>query len=357
MVRWFGIRFAVAGALALSVCACAATGLAPTVPVATAIPAATGRFYTLGKQIIGPDGKPFVARGANINGPAYYFRNDPIDNPGPLGMSSLDMIANCWKFNIVRVNTFASSMVLYPEDFDRTVKAFTERGIVVMIEPHDYTGRYPNAEIEIKVLAGAHRTLAARYKDNPYVWFNVMNEPNAEKLEQAHDLWVETHRTVIREIRKTGADNIIVADAHGWGQDNRGGAGSSILNWGAELQQFDGKPQPNIVFSLHVYELWNNADQAFAEYFNETAAKGLPLIVGEFGMLNGPRDTLPASTAMMAAAKPRGIGWLVWHFDGGDTNDLTLPSTGGWMIDDCGKPTNLTPLGRLVWDGAPPGTK
>jgi len=117
---------------------------------------------------IDPRGKAFVARGANINGPAYYFRNDPIDNPGPLGMSSLDMISNCWKFNIVRVNTFASSMLLYPEDFDRTVKAFTERGIVVMIEPHDYSGRYPNAEAEIKVLIGAHKTLAGRYKDNPY---------------------------------------------------------------------------------------------------------------------------------------------------------------------------------------------
>ena len=357
MARWAVIRSAAAVALTLNVCACAASGSPTNAPVATATPAATGRFYTQGAKIINPKGKVFVARGANINGPAYHFRSDPIDNPGPLGMSSLDMIANCWKFNIVRVNTFASSMLLYPEDFDRIVKAFTERGIVVMIEPHDYTGRYPSPDVEMKMLAGAHRTLAARYKDNPYVWFNVMNEPNAEKPEQARGLWVETHRTLIRAIRETGADNIIVADAHGWGQDNRGGSGSSILNWGGELQNFDNKAQPNIVFSLHVYELWNNADQAFAEYFDTAAAKGLPLIVGEFGMLNGPRDTLPASTSMMAAAKPRGIGWLVWHFDGGDTNDLTLPSTGGWMIDDCAAPANLTPLGRLVWDGAPPGTK
>ena len=357
MARWAVIRSAAAVALTLNVCACAASGSPTNAPVATATPAATGRFYTQGAKIINPKGKVFVARGANINGPAYHFRSDPIDNPGPLGMSSLDMIANCWKFNIVRVNTFASSMLLYPEDFDRIVKAFTERGIVVMIEPHDYTGRYPSPDVEMKMLAGGHRTLAARYKDNPYVWFNVMNEPNAEKPEQARDLWVETHRTLIRAIRETGADNIIVADAHGWGQDNRGGSGSSILNWGGELQNFDNKAQPNIVFSLHVYELWNNADQAFAEYFDTAAAKGLPLIVGEFGMLNGPRDTLPASTSMMAAAKPRGIGWLVWHFDGGDTNDLTLPSTGGWMIDDCAAPANLTPLGRLVWDGAPSGTK
>jgi sugar phosphate isomerase/epimerase len=357
MARWAVIRSAAAVALTLNVCACAASGSPTNAPVATATPAATGRFYTQGAKIIDPKGKVFVARGANINGPAYHFRSDPIDNPGPLGMSSLDMIANCWKFNIVRVNTFASSMLLYPEDFDRIVKAFTERGIVVMIEPHDYTGRYPSPDVEMKMLAGGHRTLAARYKDNPYVWFNVMNEPNAEKPEQARDLWVETHRTLIRAIRETGADNIIVADAHGWGQDNRGGSGSSILNWGGELQNFDNKAQPNIVFSLHVYELWNNADQAFAEYFDTAAAKGLPLIVGEFGMLNGPRDTLPASTSMMAAAKPRGIGWLVWHFDGGDTNDLTLPSTGGWMIDDCAAPANLTPLGRLVWDGAPSGTK
>lgn len=274
MARWAVIRSAAAVALTLNVCACAASGSPTNAPVATATPAATGRFYTQGAKIINPKGKVFVARGANMNGPAYHFRSDPIDNPGPLGMSSLDMIANCWKFNIVRVNTFASSMLLYPEDFDRIVKAFTERGIVVMIEPHDYTGRYPSPDVEMKMLAGGHRTLAARYKDNPYVWFNVMNEPNAEKPEQARDLWVETHRTLIRAIRETGADNIIVADAHGWGQDNRGGSGSSILNWGGELQNFDNKAQPNIVFSLHVYELWNNADQAFAEVLRHCGGQG-----------------------------------------------------------------------------------
>ena len=335
-------------ALLLSACGPApATAPTPT-PVPT--PAPTGRFYTASGRIFGPDGAVFVAHGANVNGPGYYFRKDPLENPGPTGLSSLDIATNCWKFNAVRVNTIVGSMVIDQDKLDRIVNAFTARKIVVMIEPHDYTGKYP--ETQLKTLLFAWTGIAKRYKDNPYVWFNVINEPNAPAGADAREMWVTTHREVIKAIRETGADNLIVVDAHGWGQDFGGGPNSSILNWSRDLTSFDGKAWSNIGFSLHVYELWNPGESMFNTYFDSAAKQGIPLIVGEFGMDNGGRDTLPGSTAMVKAAGPRGIGWFVWHFDGGDTNDLTLPTGGAWEIDDCAKPTNLTTLGRLVWDNA-----
>ena len=53
-----------------------------------------------------------------------------------------------------------------------------------MIEMHDYTGIYPKIDEPAethrpnqKELEDTFAELARKYKDNPYVWFNVMTEP------------------------------------------------------------------------------------------------------------------------------------------------------------------------------------
>ena len=45
------------------------------------------------------------------------------------------------------------------------------------------------------------------------------------------------------------------------------------------------------------------------------------------------------------------MGRVVWQWDGSDRNDLTASQIegGGWEINDCANPTNLSPLGKLVW--------
>ncbi|HEY9844568.1 MAG TPA: PA14 domain-containing protein, partial [Candidatus Caenarcaniphilales bacterium] len=47
---------------------------------------------------------------------------------------------------------------------------------------------------------------------------------------------------------------------------------------------------------------------------------------------------------------PRKIGRIVWAWWGGDENDLTTSGNGGgWHINSCTNPTNLTWLGQQVW--------
>jgi hypothetical protein len=90
-----------------------------------------------------------------------------------------------------------------------------------------------------------------------------------------------------------------------------------------------------------------------ADYFDRAlTTNNIPIVVGEFGSSNNGGQQLTAVSNMYTAAVPRGIGRVVWHWDGGDGNDLTKYSSqgGGWEINSCINPTNLSALGKKVWD-------
>ncbi|HEY9845677.1 MAG TPA: cellulase family glycosylhydrolase, partial [Candidatus Caenarcaniphilales bacterium] len=185
---------------------------------------ADGGFSVSGTKIYNPQGREFVIKGVNIHGPNAPW---PDDLTQPV---HLDNIANCWKFNLVRVNsrilpTGQGTVYTDNNDTDKLVNAFTKRGIVVMFDAHDRTGGYYEAaDGSLQKLKSWYRELAQKHKDNPYVWFNVMNEPGvARKPDQIlpdKKKWLTVHREVIQVIREqVGAKNIIVVDGAAWGQD------------------------------------------------------------------------------------------------------------------------------------------
>ena len=63
---------------------------------------------------------------------------------------------------------------------------------------------------------------------------------------------------------------------------------------------------------------------------------------------------MKATSFMFESANERNIGRIVWNWHGYDSGgDLTSNQEvfgGGEGIDSCVQPTNLTPLGQLVWD-------
>ena len=57
--------------------------------------------------------------------------------------------------------------------------------------------------------------MTRRYKNNPYVWFNIYNEPyEGDDTEN----WRVLHEYYVNRIRAQGAENIIVADVPQYGQ-------------------------------------------------------------------------------------------------------------------------------------------
>ncbi len=317
-----------------------------------------GNFALDGSMIRTPDGGPFVMKGINVNGPRWPWTRDTIQDVG--------LIADVWKFNAVRVNMFPRLEQYNLNgnlDLDGIVAAFTSRRVVTVLENHDFTGRYPKPEPYTDPNGDNYPSLeqtkqywvelANKYKDNPYVWFNVLNEPGKDGLSNSESItrWRDVHDELIAAIRSTGAQNIIVVDGHDFGQEGgyrTGDAESAILTEGPYLAQ----KYANLVFSLHLYELWAEGDERLEAYYNRAKQLGLPLFIGEYGARDNQTKTVTA--AMFNTSVPAEIGRVAWSWESGDAFDLTTGTSqgGGYEIDraDGTKPGNLSWMGNLIWD-------
>ncbi len=320
-------------------------------PTATPPPAPNAGFTVRGSQIIDPNGNVFVANGTNVSGYNWVWERRTVDD--------VSLIVDCWNFNLIRVNSFLfTGEVPWTQyqnnnNLDEIVQAYTSRGVVVVMEAHDRIGSYYQGG-ELTSLVTWFSELATRYRDNPYVWFDIMNEPGSRTSIDSNQ-WINMHGQVIQAIRGVGADNIIIVEGAYGGQDaNNADANnvsdSAILQYGANLLNYNGQTYGNIVFSIHPYDLWNHGDAKMADFFDRVLGMGYALIIGEYGVDTG-QNTQAATQSVFNTAPSRGIGRIVWHWDGGDNNDLTVNTSrgGGWEINDCTNPTNLSWLGQLVW--------
>lgn len=329
----------------------------------------SGTFQIVGSQIIGPDGNAFIPKGVNVSGMKWGWPGNPVNH--------VTKIVDDWGFNMVRVNcrmydffwneqnVSANSPFQTILDMQPIVDAFTSRNVVVMFEFHDATGSYYEGD-PLYDLMDAWRDIIAYYGDNPYVWFNIMNEPGGEDSPQRINQWVSMHQQVIEVIRDEQANsNVIVVDAHFWGQD--AGArtsdpvvesNSSILSAGDQLINFNGKTYENIMFSFHTYDQWNvgglpQLSYRMHDYIERIKEKGFAVMIGEYG--TKPEEGFlyfpKAFQASIDVASAHGVGLLWWHWYGGDNIKLTTSGNGGGsQINSSVNPTNLTWAGQQVWD-------
>ena len=308
----------------------------PPPPVVTVI----GKFDVRDDKIFDSAGIQFVPQGVNVNGPKWPWDRPTIPDAG--------LIADVWKCNIVRVNCWPEFVVnnLNNLDLDGIVNAFTAKKVVVMLEDHHFTGRYPTPA-ELTTATNWWVTQANKYKNNAYVWFNLMNEPGENGVPVPAQ-WLNVHRAIIQAIRNTGANNIIVCDEHGFGQANGfdNNASSATLTYGETLtSQFK-----NIVFSLHLYGNWIYGKERLDSYVDAAKAKKLVVMMGEYGV--GNDYSMEVTSSIMKVCIPKKIGRIAWHWAGVDLHKLvSTGSGGGFNIDNTSgaKPTNLSFAGNLVW--------
>jgi len=325
--------------------------------------AASAREFTVrGTKIFAPNGQLFVMKGANIG--IWTDQSSAKD---------VKYIKDVWKFNTVRL-----SLVLKPgsdrnwyatdELVNKYVKAYASGNprTVIMLECHDHSGSFYNEDSNpsLQDLRNFWRKIATRYKNNPYVWFNIMNEPGGtNKVEQ---YWYDMHKLLIQDIRKAGANNMIVVDGYNFGSEDGNGttkanfikdSTSAFLTYGQQLLKTD--PRRRVVFSLHTYVNWNWNIDKLDNFVDRVQKKGLAMIIGEYAATTGNSqadlDVTEAARISLAVAKKRGIGRLVWHYWAWDGNAQTTAEWGGASGDSTNKtngsrPTNLTWLGEQVWD-------
>ena len=163
-------------------------------------PDTAGEFRVVGDRIYGPDGVEFVANGINVNGYNWVW-------PGST-LADIDKIIEQWGFNSIRVNfrlyTDDPDLPYHTDnnDLDAMIRAFTQRGVVVMLDGHDFIGGYYEGQA-LEDLKAWYRDYAQRYRNNPYVWFNIANEPgNADSSRPENVQSVFTENYIIYSCQK-----------------------------------------------------------------------------------------------------------------------------------------------------------
>ncbi len=132
------------------------------------------------------------------------------------------------------------------------VKLATERGLVVILDPHNYARYFGKVvggpEVGYDVFADFWARLAAEFAGEERVWFGLVNEPNGMPTEQ----WLRAANAAIAAIRGTGAKNLILvpgngySGAHSWLADWYGGANGT---WMLKIED----PLNHYVFDVHQY--------------------------------------------------------------------------------------------------------
>jgi endoglucanase len=97
-----------------------------------------------------------------------------------------------------------------------TVKAATDRGLTVILDPHNYARYYGDIvggpAVGDDAFADFWQRLATEFKNDPHVWFGLVNEPHDMPTEQ----WVGAANAAIAAIRGTGAHNRITVPGNSW---------------------------------------------------------------------------------------------------------------------------------------------
>jgi endoglucanase len=137
---------------------------------------------------------------------------------------------------------------------DAAVDAATSRGLVVILDPHNYA-RYggqvigaSGSSVSAADFADFWRRLAMHYQTNARVWFGLMNEPH----DMATELWLDDANAAIAAIRGTGATNWILVPGNAWT-----GAHSWSQNWygtsNATVMQGVVDPMDHYIIEVHQY--------------------------------------------------------------------------------------------------------
>jgi hypothetical protein len=314
-------------------------------------------FTVCGSKIYDPSGKEFIVKGTNVGGPGWNWPERTLDN--------FDHVVK-WKFNTIRLvlkgaptldsqTTFSCAKTGWPEyqyttfgTVRQIVKKYTDAKIVVLLDWQEVGGIYTGSSLECA--KSWWTMLANEYKGNPYVWFDMYNEPNTDKAS-----WAASFQAIINAIRGTGNTSPIIASGNYWGQDSNSWSCNTVSDANsAILTSTLNDPTGNLVYSIHTYDQWMQCQSKLDNYLDRVLAQGKAILIGEYGIHN-KNPVIPAEDYTLAATQARKIGRIQWAFWGGDSNDMTTGGNGGaqnCVYDSNGNCTNLSTFGQKVWNDA-----
>ena len=140
---------------------------------------------------------------------------------------------------------------LIPAEVDRlkaVVSGATAQGLVILLDPHNYARYYDKVvgspDVPDAAFADFWGRLAGQFRDDPRVWFGLMNEPH----DMPTDQWLGAANAAIAAVRRAGAKNLILVPGNGWTSASGWAANGNAV---AMLQIHD--PAKHYIFEVHSY--------------------------------------------------------------------------------------------------------
>jgi len=286
---------------------------------------ATGLHISDGR-LVESNGNDFVMRGVNHAHTWYPGRTQQsLADIKALGANTVRVVladGHRWSANSA-------------SDVANVIAQCKANRLICVLEVHDTTGYGEESAAGTLDQAadywiGLKNVLAGQEN---YIIVNIGNEPwgNTDP-----DGWTAPTIAAIKKLRAAGLEHTIMVDAPNWGQDWHG-----VMRANAQ-SVYDADSTGNLIFSIHMYSVYDTA-QEITDYLNAFVNAKLPILIGEFG---GPADQYgdPDEDTMMAAAQQLRLGYLAWSWSGNTDPILDLALN----FD----PTQLSSWGRRVFNGA-----
>ncbi|MET8436650.1 cellulase family glycosylhydrolase [Streptomyces sp900116325] len=284
---------------------------------------ATGLHISDGRLLEG-NGNDFIMRGVNHGHTWYPGETQSLADIKALGANTVRVVLSDgyrWSENS-------------PADVAAIVAQCKTNRLICVLEVHDTTGYGEDAaagtlDHAADYWIGLKDVLAG---EEDYVIINIGNEPWGNPNPEG---WTAPTIAAVQKLRNAGFEHTIMVDAPNWGQDRQGVSRANAQS------VYDADPTGNLIFSIHMYSVYNTA-QKVTDYLHAFVDAGLPILIGEFG---GPADQYgdPDEDTMMATAEQLRLGYLAWSWSGNTDPILDL------AIDF--DPSRLSSWGQRIFNG------
>jgi dienelactone hydrolase len=301
------------------------TGSSTTPPSAGSCKIPGGKGFSVSDgRIIDPQGQTFVPQGVSVVDGTLPQVIDGSGNP---------LLSKFPQINMVRIGAWGGYNQ-NDQGIINAVKVLTEKGIVVQI--NNYNG--PNAIDPGDVSQEVEwvKAWAARYKDNPLVWFGSKNEP-----QNGAGTISSEHKAFYDAVRSTGNLSMISFDLVGGSGTNDldGSVYATMRNVSIDAHFYDWISGYSTDFVANQNAL---ADEVSAAQSLGHSADGvIPVFIGEWGNSTDGSNIDIGWVTVVNLVLSSGFGQVAWVFFAPGSSGDELTQGGG----------DLTEFGQMVAAG------
>ena len=285
-------------------------------------------FSVSGTQLLDGNGQPFIMRG--INHPHAWYANQTA--------SFADIAAT--GANTVRVALSDGDQWTRNSQYDvaNVISLCKQNQLVCVLEVHDATGSGEASAAGTIANAAQYWVdiSGALVGEEDYVIINIANEPIGNNQDASR--WINEHISAIQTLRNAGLTHTLIVDAANWGQDWEG----IMRNNAPQVAAADNLN--NTMFSVHMYEVYQDYNTIFNYLTGFRADHNLPIIVGEFGADH--QGNFVDADSIFEVTQAEDIGYLGWSWSGNGSCCTALD-----MVNNF-DPNSLTTWGNRVINGA-----